>query len=320
MRMKAPQNSKKLVRLSCSALLVILLTLKLLTYLPGSQQLQSSPSEATVDEVCELSDNSSENSSAKDTEGSEFTTAESSKAIVIYFSRAENIVNGEEYADSLEGDLDAISSASVMRTEDNKITGNIGLLAEWIAEATEADIFSIHVKEPYPQLKKETQEIVLQEQLYGDLPEVEPCTLDLEPYDLVYLGFPNWYGEPPRALYTFLKENNLDGKSIIPFTSDDRNGFSDAIDILKSMLPNSVILSEDESLLVNRKDLFASKEQTQIWATEAKQIAEARAANPLSTSQGQKEAAIALIGQTLTEEEIEQKLGKYLKFSRGTNG
>lgn len=246
--------------------------------------------------------------------------AEKSKTLVLYFSRGENIPNAAEYLASLDGDVDAMTSASVLAAESGETTGNLGLLARWIAEEADADLCSIKVKTPYPQGKKDTQNIVLQEQLDGVWPEVMPSTVDVDEYDTVFLGFPNWYAEPPRALYSFLKENDLDGKTIIPFTSDDKNGFSDAVDILRSKLPNSAVLSAEDGLLVNRKVLFDSKELTQEWVKTAMEKAAEARNDPLSTSEGQRKAAEALIGQTLTDEEIRSKLGEYTKFSKGTNG
>lgn len=242
------------------------------------------------------------------------------KTLVLYFSRAENIVDADDYYETLADDVDAMTSASVLKTDSGEITGNIGLLSRWIAEAADADIYSIHVKGLYPQDKKETQNIVLQEQLDGVWPEIVPCTEKLDQYDTVYIGFPNWYAEPPRALYTFLEANDLDGKTIIPFTSDDKNGFSDAIDILKSKLPNSVVLSEEDGLLVNRKDLFDSKQKTQEWVKTAEKKAEIAKSDPVSTVEGQKKAAQDLVGQTVTNEQIEEKVGKYTKFVKGSNG
>lgn len=243
------------------------------------------------------------------------------KSLVVYFARGENIVDAEEYLGTLDTDIDAMTSASVLVGESGEITGNNGILAAWIAEAVGAKTYSIRVTTPYPQLKKETQQIVLnQEQTNGILPEIEACTEDLSQYDIIYLGFPNWYGEPPRALYTFLNENDLNGKTIVPFTSHDRNGLSDAIDILKSKLPKSAVLDEDQSLVVNRKDVPNAKEVTLEWVERIRKEAETASANPLATAAGQKEAAIKLIGQTLTKEEVEAAVGKYSKFVTDTNG
>ncbi|MDR0841406.1 MAG: hypothetical protein LBN26_08520 [Christensenellaceae bacterium] len=250
----------------------------------------------------------------------EFQAEPQKKSLVLYFSRAENIADASEYLNTLGGDVDAITSASVLMTDSGKITGNVGLLARWIAEEAGADIHSIHVKDLYPQPKKETQNIVLQEQLDGVWPEIVPSTEEFDQYDVIYIGFPNWYAEPPRALYTFLEENDLDGKIIIPFTSDDTNGFSDSVDILKSKLPNAAVLSVEDGLLVNRKELFDAKERTQKWVKTVALKAESAKNDPLSTSEGQKAAAQALIGQTVTHEEIKEKVGEDISFSKGTNG
>lgn len=246
-------------------------------------------------------------------------TSKPKKSLVIYFSRGENIVNADEYLETLGEDIDAMTSASVLADDTGNVTGNNGIVSKWIAEALGTKTYSIHVKEPYPQLKKETQKIVLNyEQTNGILPEVEPCTENLEEYDIVYLGFPNWYGEPPRALYTFLKENNLDGKTIVPFTTHDKNGFSDAIYILKSMLPNSAVL--EDGLVLHRKEVLDGKQATLEWLEKIRDVAENAKANPLATVAGQKEAAKKLIGQTLTKEEVAEAVGQYTKFVTDTNG
>ncbi len=264
-------------------------------------------------------------SSTNEAESSDATVCEvpidieNKKALVLYFSRAENIIDAEEYYKTLENDIDAMTSASVSKTEDGELTGNVGLLARWIAENVDGDLYSIKVKEKYPQSKKETQKIVLQEQLEGVFPEVISDGENFEEYEIVYLGFPNWYAEPPRALYDFFEKNDFDGKIIIPFTSDDKNGFSDSVDIFKSKLPNSIVLSEEEGLLVNRKDVFEAEDRVKVWVEEVKSTIVAEKNNPNNVS-GQKEAAIALIGQSLTPKEIEEKVGEYIKFAKGTNG
>ena len=196
------------------------------------------------------------------------TPTKPKKAIVIYFTRGENIENAEEvynklasgnpesgYVNEGQTPIDAMTSASVLKDSAGKITGNNGLLAEWIAGALNTKTYSIRTKTLYPKTKKETQTIVQdQEMAMGIDPDVEECTEDLSQYDVVYLGFPNWHGQPPRALYTFMKENNLDGKTIVPFSSCDQikaggYGFGYAITILKAKLPNSVVMGEEDGKL-----------------------------------------------------------------------
>lgn len=159
----------------------------------------------------------------------------------------------------------------------------------------------------------------------GIAPDVEECTEDLSQYDVVYLGFPNWYGQPPRALYTFMKENNLDGKTIVPFSSCDQikaggYGFGDAINILKAKLPNSVVMGEEDGKLLTRKMVPDAKEEVEEWVAEVSKKVETAKADPLKTVAGQKEAATKLLGQTLSKEEIAEKVGKYNNMTTDVNG
>ena len=265
------------------------------------------------------------------------TPTKPKKAIVIYFARGENIEDAEEVYNKLESSdpeyvkegqtpIDAMTSASVLKDSTGKITGNNGLLAEWIAGALNTKTYSIRTKTLYPKTKKETQTIVQdQEMAMGIDPDVEACTEDLSQYDVVYLGFPNWHGQPPRALYTFMKENNLDGKTIVPFSSCDQikdggYGFGDAINVLKSKLPNSFVMDEEDGLLLTRKMVPDAKEEVEEWVAEVSKKVENAKADPLKTVAGQKEAATKLLGQTLSKEEIAEKVGKYNNMTVDVNG
>ncbi len=151
-------------------------------------------------------------------------------------------------------------------------------------------------------------------------PEVEPFDKDLSQYKYIYLGFPNWYAEPPRALYTFLKENDFSGKIIIPYTSYEhkQDGFSDSIYILKSLLPNSIVL--DNGLVIHRKEFGTAKEQTYAWLEKIATDIENVELHPIPTVAEQKESAKSLVGQILTKEQVEAAIGSYDKFVTGTNG
>ena len=265
------------------------------------------------------------------------TPTKPKKAIVIYFARGENIEDAEEVYNKLESSdpeyvkegqtpIDAMTSASVLKDSTGKITGNNGLLAEWIAEALNTKTYSIHTKTLYPKTKKETQTIVQdQEMAMGIDPDVEECTEDLSQYDVVYLGFPNWHGQPPRALYTFMKENDLNGKTIVPFSSCDQikaggYGFGDAINVLKSKLPNSVVMGEEDGKILTCKMVPDAKEEVEEWVAEVSKKVETAKADPLKTVAGQKEAATKLLGQTLSKEEIAEKVGKYNNMTVDVNG
>ena len=66
-------------------------------------------------------------------------------------------------------------------------------------------------------------------------------TVDLSGYDTVYLGFPNWWGDMPMILYTFLDEYDLSGKTIAPFNTSGGSGFSGSLDTIAEMEPEAEI-------------------------------------------------------------------------------
>ena len=65
--------------------------------------------------------------------------------------------------------------------------------------------------------------------------------MDLSGYDTVYLGFPNWWGDMPQALYTFLEEYDLPGKTVAPFNPCGGSGFSGSLDTIAEMEPEAEI-------------------------------------------------------------------------------
>ncbi len=102
--------------------------------------------------------------------------------------------------------------------------GNTQKIAQVIAQETGADMFHIETVTPYPaaytpcinQAKKELQSNARPE-IKGDV--------TVEDYDVIFIGFPNWWGEPPMALYTFIEKHDWQGKTIIPFITHEGSGF-----------------------------------------------------------------------------------------------
>lgn len=102
--------------------------------------------------------------------------------------------------------------------------GNTQIVAEMIAEATGADTFHIRTVEPYPadydaciaQAKTEMQQNARPD-IVGDV--------GVEQYDTIFIGYPNWWGEPPMALYTFIERHAWEGRVVIPFITHEGSGF-----------------------------------------------------------------------------------------------
>mgnify|MGYP000903670676 CR=1 FL=1 len=97
--------------------------------------------------------------------------------------------------------------------------GNTQVLAEAVAEATGGELFRIETERPYPKEYRETTEVAKREQNEGARPKLKSTPPDIGFYDVIFLGYPNWWGDMPMAVYTFLESYGsgaFAGKRIIP--------------------------------------------------------------------------------------------------------
>lgn len=141
---------------------------------------------------------------------------EAPRILIAYFTWAENT----QVADPSSVEEDAVTSASVL------LPGNVGLMAQWIKEETGGDTFSILTAEPYSSDYDECLDRAIREHDDGLYPALTAKVENIEDYDIVFLGFPNWWYSCPMAILTFIRENDLSGKTIIPFASHGTGGFT----------------------------------------------------------------------------------------------
>ncbi len=119
-------------------------------------------------------------------------------------------------------------------------SGNTEAVAQEIQSQTGADLFEIVPAEPYTDDYDELLDIAQEEQSSDARPAIAD-TVDLSGYDTVYLGFPNWWGDMPMIMYTFLDEYDLSGKTIAPFNTSGGSGFSGSLDTIAEMEPDAEI-------------------------------------------------------------------------------
>ena len=108
------------------------------------------------------------------------------------------------------------------RTGDNYEVGNIekgntAIVAEMVAEKTGGTLFEIKTAKEYPAGYKECTEVAKQEQVDNARPEIATKIENLNEYDVIFLGYPIWWSDFPMVIYTFLEQNDFNGKTIIPF-------------------------------------------------------------------------------------------------------
>ena len=220
--------------------------------------------EQSTEEPVAGEEQSAEESTETETEQSTEGTAEAesseagaqSSLLVAYFSYAENA--------ALPDDVDASASASI-QPWNGALTGNTGVVADMIAQATGADLFSIRTVEQYPDTYDATLDQGQQEQSDGARPELATHLENLDSYDTIFLGFPNWWGDMPMAVYTFLDEVDLSGKTVIPFVTSGGSGFSNTISTIQQMEPQATV---QEGLSIGASSATGAQQQVESWLSE----------------------------------------------------
>lgn len=102
--------------------------------------------------------------------------------------------------------------------------GNTHIVADMIADATGADRFEIVPATPYPKDSyEECIEIAKRELRENARPAVEG-DVAVEDYDVIFIGYPQWWGEPPMCVYTFIEKHDWTGKTVIPFVTHEGSG------------------------------------------------------------------------------------------------
>ncbi|MBQ7515758.1 MAG: NAD(P)H-dependent oxidoreductase [Schwartzia sp.] len=125
------------------------------------------------------------------------------RALVVYFSRADENYN--------VGYIEK---------------GNTKILAEMIAEATGADTFEIKPAKPYPKEYTPATEVAKKEKNDNARPEIVGAMPDVSGYDVIFLGYPIWWGDLPMPCYTFFDKVKLAGKTVAPFCTHEGSGLS----------------------------------------------------------------------------------------------
>lgn len=174
--------------------------------------------------------------------------------LIAYFSVPENV--------DTDG-IDANSGASIV-VKNKDVLGNMQYMAMTIQEAIGGELFRIETKEKYP-LEHETLVNQAKEEQNEEVrPELATHIENVGQYDIIFLGYPNWWGDMPQPLYTFLEEYDFSGKTIIPFNSHGGSGFSNTIEEIKKLQPNATV--KDDGLSISRNDVADSEQEITDWA------------------------------------------------------
>ena len=181
-------------------------------------------------------------------------TSETSNILIAYFTMPEDIdVSG----------IDADAGASIV-VKDREVMGNLEYMALTIQQTVGGDLFRIETQESYPLNHKPLVNQAAKEQDENARPALATHIENLEQYDTILLGYPNWWGDMPQALYTFLEEYDFSGKTIIPFTAHGGSGFAGTVRTIKRLQSKAIV--RDGGLSISRNDVADSAEEVRQWA------------------------------------------------------
>ena len=176
---------------------------------------------------------------------------EGERILVAYFSWADN---------AEQGNIDAVTSASVT------VPGNVAQLAEWVAEETSGELFSIQVVEPYPADWDECLNRANREKADGTRPELAQNVENMEEYDVVFLGYPNWWYSCPMAILSFIESHDFSGKQVYLFCSHGTGGLAGSVQNITANMPGSHI--SENVFDAYEEDTADSREAINEWLAE----------------------------------------------------
>lgn len=143
------------------------------------------------------------------------------KTLIAFYSRAdENYVNGQ------------IKTLQI---------GNTELVAGMIQKLTGGELFKIEQKQPYAKEYNECIEQARADQNQNARPALKSYPESIDEYDVIYLGYPNYWSTMPMAVFTFLEHFNFDGKIIKPFCTHEGSGMGNSVRDIQKLCPNATV-------------------------------------------------------------------------------
>lgn len=127
-------------------------------------------------------------------------------------------------------------------------SGNTRGIAEEIQRQTGADLFEIQLVEPYSTDYNTVLDQAQQDQNEQARPELSTHVENMDQYDTIILGYPNWWASIPMPIASFLEEYDFTGKTILPFCSHGGGGLGQSQTAIAKLVPNAVLA---EGLAIN---------------------------------------------------------------------
>lgn len=170
-----------------------------------------------------------------------------SDTLIAFYSRAE-----ENYVNGMIRKLDV---------------GNTKVAAEMIRELTGGELFQIEQLQAYSGDYNKCIAQAQEDQRRNARPELKSYPQSLEGYDVIYLGFPNYWGTMPMAVFTFLEHFDFTGKTIRPFCTHEGSGLGSSMSDIERLCPGAKV---GKGLAIRGGSVQRSKAEIETWIKEEK--------------------------------------------------
>jgi flavodoxin len=141
-------------------------------------------------------------------------------------------------------------------------SGNTRGIAQEIQRQTGADLFEISPVKPYSSDYNTVLMEAQEDQHRQARPELSGHVENMEDYDTVILGYPNWWASIPMPIASFLEEYDFTGKQIIPFCSHGGGRFGQSLTAIAKLAPDAVI---GEGLSVHYSGDSSTPDEISAW-------------------------------------------------------
>ncbi len=141
--------------------------------------------------------------------------------------------------------------------------GNTARVAEFIQSAVGGDLFEVETVKPYSVDYYKCIEEAKAELQANARPEIKGYVEDLSGYDTIFVGYPNWWGQMPMCMCTFLEHYDLSGKKIVPFCTNEGSGMGSSEKQLKNICKGATIAA---GLSVHGAEALQSEAKVSAWA------------------------------------------------------
>lgn len=209
----------------------------------------NSTSLTSSESTTNLEENSAEQNDVSST-ASDNNDNNESRILIAYFTAAEN------------SGVDAVASASYSMVNGEPV-GRLRAIADMIQAETGGELFSIRTSVVYPADIGELIDYATDEQREDARPELTSHIDNLDKYDTIFVGYPNWWADLPQVMYSFFDEYDFSGKTIIPFNVHNGSRLSGTVGTIAELEPNANVITD--AFTISERNVPEAASEVKEW-------------------------------------------------------